>query len=61
MKSLIAAGIALIISSAYAQPPAPIATDVNPDLDGHELLTKMLNHADQISYQGTFVLCTMDD
>ena len=55
MKSLLAVGVALAISSAYAQPPTPIASDVNPDLDGHELLTKMLNHADQISYQGTFV------
>lgn len=38
----------VFVSSAHAQSPVPVNT-------GHELITKMLNHTDELNYQGTFV------
>ena len=56
MRIIFALGIVLFAASLQAQsPPAsPIKIDLEPT-DGHQLITKMLNHADQINYQGTFV------
>ncbi|MFK8027444.1 MAG: sigma-E factor regulatory protein RseB domain-containing protein, partial [Gammaproteobacteria bacterium] len=56
MRIIFALGIALFAASLQAQSPpvSPIKIDLEPT-DGHQLITKMLNHADQINYQGTFV------
>ncbi len=56
MKSLVTLASTLLFAiSVQAQTPvvSPIQTNVNSE--GHELITKMLNHADEINYQGTFV------
>ena len=45
MRFLFALLVAFVASGVQAQAPAT----------GHELMTRMLTHADQINYQGTFV------
>ncbi len=55
MRLLLAVGLVLFAASLQAQTPivSPVQTDLNAD--GHALIAKMLDHADQINYQGTFV------
>ena len=55
MRFLFAVGFVLIATSAYAQTPIVLPVQVNAEQDGHELISKMLDNADQINYQGTFV------
>ncbi len=55
MRLLITAGIVLLAASVQAQTPPVSPIKINVNSDGHELIKKMLDHVDQINYQGTFV------
>ncbi len=55
MRFLFAAGFVLLAASVQAQSPVVSPIKINAQSDGHALITKMLDHADQINYQGTFV------
>ena len=55
MRFLFATGFFLFAASVQAQSPVVSLVTTNVEPDGHELITKMLDHADQINYQGTFV------
>ena len=55
MQFLFTAGIVLLAASVQAQTPVVSPVEINVEPDGHELIAKMLDHADQINYQGTFV------
>ncbi|MFK7794178.1 MAG: MucB/RseB C-terminal domain-containing protein [Gammaproteobacteria bacterium] len=53
MRFLFTLGFVLLAVSVQAQSPIVIPSE--DKTDGHALITKMLDHADQINYQGTFV------
>ena len=55
MRFLLAASAALFATSALAQQSEITSNSTEEDLDGHELIDKMLNNVGEISYQGTFV------
>ena len=55
MRFLFTAGFVLLAASVQAQSPVVSPIKINVESDGHALITKMLDHADQINYQGTFV------
>jgi sigma-E factor negative regulatory protein RseB len=55
MRILFTVGFALFVASVQAQSPVESPVKINAEPDGHELITKMLDNADQLNYQGTFV------
>ena len=55
MRPLIAVGVVLFATCVQAQTPTVPPVQSHANSEGHELITKMLNHVDEINYQGTFV------
>lgn len=55
MRSFITIGVILFASYVQAQTPIVPSVQTSATSEGHELITKMLNHVDKINYQGTFV------
>ncbi len=55
MHAILASLLILFAASVQAQPPAVSPANSDAESEGHRLITKMLDQADQINYQGTFV------
>ncbi|MDW3094983.1 MAG: MucB/RseB C-terminal domain-containing protein [Gammaproteobacteria bacterium] len=55
MRSIVTIGIIMFATYVQAQTPTTTPVQINANTEGHELITKMLNHVDKVNYQGTFV------
>jgi sigma-E factor negative regulatory protein RseB len=60
MRLLFTIGCVLFAASVQSQSPVVSPVTTHAELDGHGLISKMLDHAGNVNYQGTFVFMHND-